>query len=76
MAHPDNCLGHVQETVETVQAVTATILSKMMGQPLHGPRVVLFLGRLLPPGLVAAIQVPCYIYAHEHTIYSASCLCY
>ena len=47
----------LQEKVETVQAVVATILSRLCGNPLHGPRVILLLGRLLPPGLVTAIQV-------------------
>ena len=37
----------------------ATLLSQLTKQPLHGPRIVLLLNRLLPPGLVAAIEVPC-----------------
>ena len=35
----------------------ATLLSQLTKQPLHGPRIVLLLHRLLPPGLVAAIEV-------------------
>ena len=41
----------------TVRAAVATLLGQLAKQPLHGPRVALLLGRLLPPGLVAAIQV-------------------
>jgi len=48
---------HEQEASETVRAAVATLLSQLMAQPLHGPRVTLLLSRLLPPGLVAAIQV-------------------
>ena len=40
-----------------VHAAVATLLAQLMKQPLHGPRVALLLARLLPPGLVAAIQV-------------------
>jgi DnaJ family protein C protein 13 len=40
----------------TVRAAVATLLGQLAKQPLHGPRVALLLGRLLPPGLVAAIQ--------------------
>ena len=35
----------------------ATLLSQLTKQPLHGPRIMLLLHRLLPPGLVAAIEV-------------------
>ena len=40
-----------------MQAVVATVLSRMCAEPLHGPRVVLLIKRLLPPGHVTAIQV-------------------
>lgn len=46
----------VQETQETVQVAAASLLGRLQVQPLHGPRVTLALQRLLPPGLVAAIQ--------------------
>ena len=48
----------LQEAAETVRAAVATLLSQLSKQPLHGPRTVLLLNRLLPPGLVAAIEVP------------------
>ena len=35
----------------------ALLLSRLMRQALHGPRVTLFLSRLLPPGLITAIHV-------------------
>ena len=35
----------------------ATLLSQLTKQPLHGPRIMHLLHRLLPPGLVAAIEV-------------------
>ncbi len=47
----------MQEASEKVRAAVATLLGQLMGQPLHGPRITLLLSRLLPPGLVAAIQV-------------------
>ncbi len=47
----------LQEAAETVRAAVATLLSQLTKQPLHGPRIVLLLHRLLPPGLVAAIEV-------------------
>ncbi len=40
-----------------MRAAVATLLGQLMAQPLHGPRITLLLSRLLPPGLVAAIQV-------------------
>ena len=40
----------------TLQSAAASLLGRLQGQALHGPRVTLTLGRLLPPGLVAAIQ--------------------
>ena len=46
-----------QEAAETVRAAVATLLSQLAKQPLHGPRIVLLLNRLLPPGLVSAIEV-------------------
>ena len=40
----------------TVQLAAASLLGRLQVQALHGPRVSLTLQRLLPPGLVAAIQ--------------------
>ena len=40
---------------------SALLLSRLMRQALHGPRVALFLSRLLPPGLITAIHVRPYI---------------
>ncbi len=40
----------------TVQLAAASLLGRLQVQALHGPRVTLTLQRLLPPGLVAAIQ--------------------
>lgn len=40
-----------------VQAVVATNLSRLAANPLHGPRVLLLMKRLLPPGMITAIQV-------------------
>jgi DnaJ family protein C protein 13 len=34
----------------------AAVLARLAAHPLHGPRVAMLLGKLLPPGLVAAIQ--------------------
>ena len=53
-----NACECLQEAAETVRAAVATLLSQLTKQPLHGPRIVLLLNRLLPPGLVAAIEVP------------------
>ena len=39
-----------------LQAATASLLGRLVAQPLHGPRVQLLLGRLLPAGLAAAIR--------------------
>jgi DnaJ family protein C protein 13 len=39
-----------------VVAAAAGVLGRVMAQAGHGPRVVLLLGQLLPPGLVAALQ--------------------
>jgi hypothetical protein len=52
-----------------VRAATASLLGRLAGQPLHGPRVALLLGRLLPPGLVAALLVrarrqPCTLFIY------------
>ena len=40
-----------------MQLAAASLLGRLQVQALHGPRVTLTLRRLLPPGLVAAIQV-------------------
>lgn len=46
----------LQGTHEAVQVAAASLLGRLQVQPLHGPRVTLTLRRLLPAGLVAAIQ--------------------
>ena len=38
-----------------MRSATASLLGRLMAQPLHGPRVALLAGRVLPPGLVAAL---------------------
>ncbi len=38
-----------------MRSATASLLGRLMAQPLHGPRVALLVGRALPPGLVAAL---------------------
>lgn len=48
----------LQVKVEQVQAVVGGILTRLCANPLHGPRILLLLARLLPPGHVTAIQVP------------------
>ena len=40
-----------------MRGAVATLLGLLAKQPLHGPRVLLLLHKLLPPGLVGAIQV-------------------
>lgn len=37
------------------RAAAADVLSQLMAQPTHGPRVRMVMGKLLPPGLVATI---------------------
>ena len=49
-------MNGMQETHGTVQLAAASLLGRLQVQALHGPRVTLTLQRLLPPGLVAAIQ--------------------
>ena len=46
----------MQDTSSTLQLAAASLLGRLQAQALHGPRVTLTLQRLLPPGLVAAIQ--------------------
>ena len=38
-----------------MRSATASLLGRLMAQPLHGPRVALLVGRALPPGLVAGL---------------------
>ncbi|CAL9076451.1 unnamed protein product [Musa textilis] len=38
------------------RAAAASLLSKLVGQPMHGPRVAITLARFLPDGLVSAIR--------------------
>lgn len=60
----------MQEAAETVRAAVATLLSQLTKQPLHGPRIVLLLNRLLPPGLVTAIEVTlCNVNVSVHLVY-------
>ena len=42
---------------ESAKVGTAAVLARRAAHPLHGPRVLLWLRKLLPPGLVAALQV-------------------
>ena len=42
---------------EAAREGAAAVLARLAAHPLRGPRVVLWLSKLLPPGLVAAIQV-------------------
>jgi DnaJ family protein C protein 13 len=41
---------------EAAREGAAAVLARLAAHPLHGPRVVLWLSKLLPPGLVASIQ--------------------
>ena len=53
-----------------MRAAVATLLSQLTKQPLHGPRIVLLLNRLLPPGLVTAIEVTvCNVNVSVHLVY-------
>lgn len=45
----------LSESTDAAKAAAADVLGALMSQPSHGPRVALLLGKLLPPGLVAAI---------------------
>lgn len=38
------------------RAAAASLLGKLMGQPMHGPRVAITLARFLPDGLVSAVR--------------------
>jgi len=38
------------------RAAAASLLGKLIGQPMHGPRVSITLARFLPDGLVSAIR--------------------
>ena len=38
------------------RAAAASLLGKLVGQAMHGPRVAITLGRFLPDGLVSAIK--------------------
>ena len=64
------CTDLWQEAAEQVRTAVATLLGRLCAQPLHGPRVVLLLSRLLPPGLVAAIQV----YPHACAQMPSACM--
>jgi len=57
----ESACKRLQEAAETVRAAVATLLSQLAKQPLHGPRIVLLLNRLLPPGLVSAIEVSLFL---------------
>ncbi|AQL05333.1 DnaJ homolog subfamily C GRV2 [Zea mays] len=47
----------LQEEIPVQQrAVAASLLGKLVGQPMHGPRVAITLARFLPDGLVSAIK--------------------
>ncbi|KAK4764687.1 hypothetical protein SAY86_025777 [Trapa natans] len=46
-----------QEEIPMQQrAMAASLLGKLLGQPMHGPRVAITLGRFLPDGLVSIIR--------------------
>ena len=47
----------LQAALLEAQTAAASLLARYMAQPLHGPRVVLLVQRMLPPGLVASLQV-------------------
>lgn len=38
------------------RAAAASLLGKLVGQPMHGPRVAITIARFLPDGLVSAIR--------------------
>ncbi|XP_050125282.1 dnaJ homolog subfamily C GRV2-like isoform X3 [Malus sylvestris] len=47
----------LQEEISLQQrAAAASLLGKLVGQPMHGPRVVITLARFLPDGLVSVIR--------------------
>ncbi|KAG9456503.1 hypothetical protein H6P81_001011 [Aristolochia fimbriata] len=47
----------LQEEIPVQQrAATASLLGKLVGQPMHGPRVAITLARFFPDGLVSAIR--------------------
>ncbi|GMH45130.1 hypothetical protein BSKO_13087 [Bryopsis sp. KO-2023] len=48
-------LAPTKAAYESMRADVATLLARLMGQRVHGPRVELLLSKILPPGLVAAI---------------------
>lgn len=45
-----------RDSYEVVRVAAASLLSRLSSHSLHGTRVVLLMGRLLPAGLVAALQ--------------------
>ncbi|KDO80431.1 hypothetical protein CISIN_1g000052mg [Citrus sinensis] len=45
-----------QETPLQQRAAAASLLGKLVGQPMHGPRVAITLARFLPDGLVSVIR--------------------
>ncbi|KAH7286770.1 hypothetical protein KP509_32G022100 [Ceratopteris richardii] len=46
----------MQEVPVQQRAAAAALLGKLVGQPMHGPRVAISLARYLPDGLVSAIK--------------------
>lgn len=46
----------VEEIPMQQRAAAASLLGKLVGQPMHGPRVAITLARFLPDGLVSAIR--------------------
>ncbi|KAG6495013.1 hypothetical protein ZIOFF_042803 [Zingiber officinale] len=46
----------VEEIPFQQRAAAASLLSKLVGQPMHGPRVAITLARFLPDGLVSCIR--------------------
>lgn len=56
-AKPSKAFGAPNKAAyESMRSETASLLSHLMTQPIHGRRVELFLSRILPPGLVTAIH--------------------
>jgi DnaJ family protein C protein 13 len=53
--HNNRAAWYLQESQDQILVACASLLSRLMAQPLHGPRVRLLLSHLLPEGLVAAV---------------------
>ncbi|PKI66691.1 dnaJ homolog subfamily C GRV2 isoform X1 [Punica granatum] len=49
-------LPQQEEIALQQRATAASLLGKLLGQPMHGPRVAITLGRFLPDGLISIIR--------------------